>query len=119
MDFTQENFDKLQADLAAEIQKNTELTTELGIANEKIQGLADQKDELENQLNALMSGGKNKSNEKDQAPVFEYDGKKYRYLGNSMRFPKIGKRTALEIITDAEAQKWLVESKSEMIREII
>lgn len=48
---------------------------------------------------------------------FEYGGKKYQVLSGAT-IPGLGKRTALEIANDVEAQSFLIEKQSGVIREV-
>lgn len=55
---------------------------------------------------------------KSDKETFEYKGRKFELLVKKINFPHIGLRTDVEIPNDEAAMKFLVEGKSELIREI-
>lgn len=112
----------------SEIDLQTQMA-ELTAANEKLQ--SDNNDlsaALQNEINT--SDAFRKENEtlkakigvlEEIAPaqpeIFTYEKKKYKISG-SMRIPGLGERTAADIVVDKDAQKWLVENNSGLIKEV-
>ncbi|MGN7786811.1 hypothetical protein ACTJIJ_19920 [Niabella sp. 22666] len=52
-----------------------------------------------------------------KAEVFKLNGKKYQVIAG-VSIPGLGKRTPLDITQDKDAQKWLVENNSGLIKEV-
>jgi hypothetical protein len=82
---------------------NEELTAEVAALKEEVQRLAATPDD--------------KEQENGVGKCFTYNDKSYKVLVAAVRIPGIGKRTALEILNDTAAQKWLVEKNSGCIQE--
>lgn len=88
---------------------------------EQRNALQQENDQLKEQLTVakstiaqLQSKAKKSSGAKES---FDLDGKKYEIVSGAT-IPGIGKRTPIELTTDENAQRWLVEKGSGAIREI-
>lgn len=91
-------------------------TADLAALREKISGLESQNAELKS-----IIAGANKVTPKDKPvlpknPVFTLDGQKYRILLPQIEIPRLGVRTAAEILLDKKAQEALVRANSSVIK---
>lgn len=107
----------MQPDFEAAVQPDFEAEN-LNIKNEN-DDLLLKNLELQNAVDALEKEiAKLKNKPQLAAPVeFERDGKKYQVL-SAATIPHLGRRTAAEIAVDDEAQDYLIQKESGVIREI-
>jgi chromosome segregation ATPase len=112
--------DSLSA-LEKERQVSEDLTSTVTELKESMAAVEEENEKLKTELADLQTAMENKTSQvaKTGNETFEYDGKKYEILCKSIRIHKLGKRTAMEIATDTDAQKALVESNSGVIREVV
>jgi regulator of replication initiation timing len=122
----------LQADLAGSLEAlekerqmsedltNTvnELKEKLAAAEEENETLKQANESLKAELAAVANSG-GAAAEKTGNETFEYEGATYEILAKAIRIPGLGKRSALDIVGDPDAQKKLVDSKSGAIRQIV
>jgi SMC interacting uncharacterized protein involved in chromosome segregation len=121
----QAELSKLQDALAAS-QNDTRIQVEARQADiDRIEELCEENDKLKGENESLkieierlvnLPGNEEKS--EDSPSVFEYEGRKYRVLCKACRIPGLGRRTALEILADTDAQSKLVSMNAGVIQEI-
>lgn len=103
-----------QKEISAGHQKiNAELSSE-------IESLKSEKESLKKEIEVLLKGDGAVAKEKASGigGTFDFDGKKYKILLHAATIPGIGRRTALEILNDTDAQAKLVASGSGVITEV-
>lgn len=109
---------KLQDALAAS-QNDTRIQVEARQADaDRVQELSDENDSLKKEIERLVNLPQGEERTSEGPMIFEYEDRKYRILCKACRIPGLGRRTALEIMVDTEAQAKLVALKSGVIREV-
>ena len=99
---------KESADAAAENEMLQDENESLKEANES----------MKKEIERLLNTPDKEESKSGVGEKFEYDGEKYKVLTSAIRIPNIGRRTALEILTDEKAQEWLVKNKSGAISKV-
>lgn len=87
-------------------------------AKELVEQLQEENANLKAEVERLLETPDDKETDNGVGQCFEYDGSKYKILVPAIRIPKLGKRTALEILNDTEAQAWLVTKGSESVKKV-
>lgn len=116
---SEKNLEQLEAELQ-------DSQTALVAANKKAEDagaenelLKEENDQLKAEIEKLLNTPDAQEGKNGVGETFEYDGKKYKLLSPAIRIPNLGKRTALEILADPEAQAWLVQKQSGAIKELV
>jgi chromosome segregation ATPase len=120
---TKSALETTQAALTEASEENKALSEE----NKELQEDNDEKSKtiasLEQQVEELREANENLKEEAKRAPAsnpqFTVGDDTYEVLAKSVNIPGIGKRTALEVAADEDAQKALVKVNSGLIRKII
>lgn len=100
-------------------KENSSLKESLEDANTTIAEITADKEALKSEIEVLLKGDGAAAKAKGNGvgEHFDFEDKQYVILVPATHIPGIGKRTALELLADTEAQKWLVENKSGIIKE--
>lgn len=134
---TTENAAAVATDLAAAIEENQQLKNEIAdlkslLADTARNAGAPVPDDAVMQLNTLSAENEALKTELASAKrqlgtleketgrkieTFTHNKKKYE-VRHGVRIPGLGQRTALEIANDPEAQQWLIENNSGLIKEV-
>lgn len=104
------------AELEAQNKEQAEVFENLFQENE---ALATANTSLKEEIARLMKTPDNEEGKSGVGELFEHEGAKYKLLVSAVIIPGLGKRTALEILTDTNAQAKLVASASGCIQKIV
>lgn len=103
-----------------DLKTTEDLEAEIQLLEEENGNLKAQIEDLKNQLaDAVSAPAETREVKSAVGECFEYAGDKYKILVNSLLIPGLGKKTALEILVDEEAQAYLVNKKSSFIRKMV
>lgn len=100
---------------------NIEDQTNNFVSREEFEALQAQYADLQKQLAKMVAADKApEAPAKPEIPnkTFKVNGKEYKFKFAQFIIPGVGKRTALEALTDKDLLKRLVESNSGLVREI-
>lgn len=85
---------------------------------EKIAQLEAENESLKAEVARLLNTPDAQETANGVGKTFELDGVKYQVLSANINIPGFGKLSALDILSNAEAQQWLVSKGSGSIREV-
>lgn len=75
--------------------------------------------ELKTEIERLLETKDTEETNTGVGEIFTFGKGKYKILSSAIRIPGLGKRTALEIMTDSKAQEWLVTNGSGSIKKVV